>query len=181
MTRIISYFLFSLVVLSGCNYPVKSEMKYDVIKNSSYITSKPIYFFIEDKKSSRSQAYFTLYYSFNSNKYFLKLNWLLFASTRPYIMLKDSLKLSLDDRLELLLSPVKSPKVTKISFEPAGVEEEAVFVIDRPTLEIISQAGKVDIIVYSRTQKLKGYFIHKHSFNAFGEFLNKVDLEFANE
>jgi hypothetical protein len=169
--------LFLLLIISGCYYTVQTQKKYDESNRAHHLITKPIYFLIKDQSDPKSSAYFLLYYNISSNKYYLKLKWLLYANQRPYIKLRDSLKFSLDNLVELSLSSLRPPKVTRISLEPKGTEEEIVYEIDRPTLEIIAQAGKVDLEVRSRVMNLKGYFMKQHSFNAVAEFLDTVDKE----
>ncbi|MCC2646901.1 MAG: hypothetical protein K0R02_966 [Rickettsiaceae bacterium] len=111
----------------------------------------------------------------------MKLRWLLYTNQRPYMYLRDSLKFTLDDQVELALSSTRPPKVTRVSLEPKGFEEEIFYEVDRPTLEILAQAGKVDLEVRARTTNLKGYFMKKHSFDGVAEFLDTVDREVNEE
>ncbi|MDF2965094.1 MAG: hypothetical protein K0Q51_482 [Rickettsiaceae bacterium] len=181
MKKLLASFNIILLTLSACYYPVQTFKQTNEINHSQHLITKPIYFIIKSDGGIKSSAYFLLYYNINNNKYFMKLRWQLFAKQRPYIHIRNSLQLNLDDQVEFLLSAVRPPKITKISLEPYGIEEEALYEVDRPTLEIIAQAGKVDLEIRSRIGKLKGFFIKKHSFNAFAEFLDTVDKEINEE
>lgn len=169
--------LILIFCLSGCLGINNSSTKtyYDEITDQYIIKSPIIKPDMYQTYGPKSELKLILSKDVEKEEYLIKVKWKMYSKYRPGIGLYDSLKFHLSNGQIIQLDPMKPGYVTKLDINQRGMEEEAVYKVDREIIEMIALDTFVDIYVQGARFSTRGSLDERSQLEYFKSFLRSID------
>ncbi len=154
--------------LSACWY-VETTKVYNrnLTKGESY--SEPISLSFQDNKDA--SFYFLLARNIPTEQFMLKVRWVSPHHALQFQGKESTLKFLVNKEEILTLIPIAAPKIASYRVDEGGIEEEAIYTINRDQLTKLTQAKTVSVELTGKYKIVTGTFNRFHTFRAFRDFL----------